>query len=313
MTAPIGVVTNPRSGGEHDSRSLAYVLGEEGELVAPGDLDALAAHARRFRDRGIGTLCIDGGDGTIHRVLTAMVRTYGDADLPPIAILRGGTMNNVAASTGQRLSSPEMLRVLVEARAAGRVLPTTARRLMSVDAADGAPAFGFLVGAGLVARFLELYDERRSPSPILAGTLLARAVASAVFGGRLSHDLDRPFEGTVTLDERALAGARFTAIAVSTIEQLGFGFRVFHALAHAPDRLQLVAITTSLGSLAFELPGLYAGTGVRATGNTSDTGTSVTLTLDQPFPYVIDGDPYVARNHTVRVAVGPSVTFLRGG
>ncbi len=312
MTAPIGVVTNPRSGGRHDSRALAYVLGEEGEVVAPGDLDALAAHARRFRDRGIGTLCIDGGDGTIHRVLTAMVRTYGDADLPPIAILRGGTMNNVAASIGQRLSSPEMLRALVEARASGRSLPHTTRRLMSVHAGGGAPSYGFLVGAGLVARFLELYDARRSPSPVLAGTLLVRAVASALLGGELSRELDRPFEGTVALDDRALPAARFTAIAVSTIEQIGFGFRVFHALRNAPDRLQLVAITGPLASLAFELPGLYAGSGVRAAGNTSDTGTSVTLTSDQPFPYVIDGDPYVARNHTVRIAVGPPVTFLQG-
>ena len=313
MTAPIGVVTNPRSGGQHDARVLAFVLGEEGEVVAPGDLDALTAHARRFRERGIGTLCIDGGDGTIHRALTAMVRVYGEADLPPVAILRSGTMNNVAASTGQRLSSAEMLRVVVEARAAGRSLPTTARRLMSLDSADGGPSYGFLVGAGLVARFLELYDEHRSPSVVLAGTLFARAVTAALFGGRLSRDLDRPFEGTVTFDDRPLSGTRFTAVAVSTIEQLGFGFRVFHELTKAPDRLQLVAITGSLGSLAFELPRLYAGSGVRAAGNTSATGSTVTLGSAAPFPYVIDGDPYVASSGTLRISLGPSVTFLRGG
>ena len=81
MTGSIGVVTNPRSRGRHTPGALAYVLGERGELVAPGDLDALAAHARRFRDRGITTLCVDGGDGTLHRVLTAIARVYGDAPL----------------------------------------------------------------------------------------------------------------------------------------------------------------------------------------------------------------------------------------
>jgi diacylglycerol kinase family enzyme len=310
MSAPIGVVTNPRSGGQHDPRALAYVLGEEGELVAPGDLDALAAHVRRFRDRGIGTLCIDGGDGTIHRVLTAMVHVYADVDLPPIAILRSGTMNNVAASIGQRLSASDMLRVLVEARAAGRALPTTERHLLSIDANNGARAYGFFVGAGLVARFLELYDARGSASPVLAGSLLVRAVAAALLGGPLSRDLDRPFEGTVALDAAPLTGERFTAVAVSTIEQIGFGFRVFHELASAPDRLQLVTIAGSLGSLALELPGLYAGHGVRAAGNTSATGLSVTLVSSAPFPYVIDGDPYEARNRTLRITIGPTVTFL---
>jgi diacylglycerol kinase family enzyme len=240
-----------------------------------------------------------------------MARVYGDAELPPVAVLRGGTMNNVAASTGQGLPAAEMLRAVVEARASGRELPTTTRRLMTVDAYDGALSYGFLVGAGLVARFLEIYDDRRAPSPALAGTLLVRAVAAALLGGALAEELDRPFAGSVALDGRPLPEGRFTAVAISTIEQIGFGFRVFHEVADAPDRLQLVAITGTLASLALELPGLYAGRGVHAEGNTSATGAAVTLTSAEPFPYVVDGDRYVARERKVRVAVGPPVTFLR--
>ena len=54
-----------------------------------------------------------------------------------------------------------------------------------------------------------------------------------------------------------------------------------------------------------------ASRGVRAAGNASATGTSVTLEAAEPFPYVIDGDPYVAAKRIVRVAVGPPVTFLK--
>jgi diacylglycerol kinase family enzyme len=310
VTGSIGVVTNPRRrrsrpGG---AQALAYVLGERGELVVPGDLEALAHHARRFRDRGIATLCVDGGDGTLHRVLTAMARVYDGAPLPAVAILRSGTMNIVADSVGATLERAEALGAVVEAQATGADVPTTRRHLLRVDTGEGEPSFGFIVGNGVVARFLDEWEADPAPSPLTAGVLLARAAGSVLVDGALARRLTRPYDGHVTLDGGIVAGTRWTAVAVATIEQMGLGFRVFPRVASEPGRLQLVAIGSTPRDLARELPGLYAGRGVHRPGNTSATGTEATFTAQTPFPYTIDGDLYEARR--LRITVGPEVTFL---
>ena len=47
-------------------------------------------------------IAVHGGDGTLHRTITALGRAFGDDPIPPIAILCGGTMNVVATSLGIR-------------------------------------------------------------------------------------------------------------------------------------------------------------------------------------------------------------------
>jgi diacylglycerol kinase family enzyme len=311
----IAVVTNPRS--KHNrrnpglSRSLAYVLGEQGEVVEPGDLDALAATSTRFRERGIGTLCVNGGDGTLHQVLTSVIRTWGeDGALPAVAILRGGTMNIIADSVGVRADAETMLGRVVEAVHAGEALPTVTRRTLRIEL-DGGPAYyGFLAGNGIIARFLELYYEQPDPSPVGAAKLLARGALSAMVGGALIRRLTRPYSGQVVLDGRALPNERWVAVAVGTVEQMGLGFRVFHLLRDHPDRLQVVALGGSVADLARELPSVYRGRGVHRPGDSTAAVAELVWASAEPVQLMIDGDFYVADGGRVRFSVGPEVRFV---
>ncbi len=58
--AGIGVITNPRSRRNRKdprlAQQLAYVMGEQGQLYAPGDLDALDQVAKHFLEREIDVL-----------------------------------------------------------------------------------------------------------------------------------------------------------------------------------------------------------------------------------------------------------------
>jgi diacylglycerol kinase family enzyme len=310
----VAVVTNPRS--RHNRRNpdlgpaLAYVLGEKGELVSPHDLSALAATAERFRERGVEVVCVNGGDGTIHQVLTALVRAYGEAPLPAFAVLRGGTMNIVADSVGVRVDARSMLGEVVEALHGGAPLPTTARRALKVELDDQPPFYGFLSGNGIIARFLEVYYERPEPTPIDAAWLLARGAASAMVGGALIRRLTRPYSGRVAVDGAELPGERWVATAIGSIEQMGLGFRVFSRLAEDPDRFQYVALGGSVADTARELPSLYRGRGVHRPKDRSDLAGELVLTSGEPIQLMIDGDFYVAQQGRVRYTLGPSVRFL---
>src|SRR5215470_977396 len=101
----IGVITNPRSRANlrdpSKARKLGYLIGSHGSAQATKSLDDLYRVCEEFKKERIDVLGISGGDGTLHHTLTAMIRTYGDElALPPVAILRGGTMNTIARSFG---------------------------------------------------------------------------------------------------------------------------------------------------------------------------------------------------------------------
>lgn len=311
----IGVITNPTSRRNRRdpgvARALSYVLGERGELAAPCDLDALAATLRHFRDREIDVLCVNGGDGTVHQAVTAMVRAYQDGPaLPALVVLRGGTMNIIADSVGVSVSPERMLTQVVDAFHSGEALPERTVRLMEVEIDGAPPRYGFLAGNGVIAGFLQVYYERDHPTPVDAATLLARAAASALTGGPLVKRILRPWRGTVTVDGQAWDGREWVAIALGTVEEMGFGFRVFHEVADNPDKVQVVGIGSSVARLATELPRLYAGRGTRDPANRCALSRELILQGDQRFPIMIDGDLYEATEGRVRARSGPAVRLL---
>ena len=310
----IVVVTNPRSRRNRLNpalvQALADRLGDGGEIAAPDDLDALAALAERTRSAQIDLLCINGGDGTIHQVLTAFVRSWGeDRALPPVCVLRGGTMNIIADSIGVTLDAEAMLARAVQAPATAA---TTARRTMRIEVDDNPPLYGFLSGNGIIARYLELYYADPDPSPRSAASLLLRGAVSAMVQGPLIRELTRPYRGEVRIDGERLPSDRWVAVALGTIEQMGLGFRVFDRIHDHPDKLQVVAIGSGVSALATELPSLYRGRGVRREGNHSLVAAAVDLDADEPIPLMIDGDFCRSETGRVRIRPGPLVTFWTG-
>ncbi len=310
----IGVVTNPRSRKNRRNpvmaETLAYVLGERDHFHAPTSLEALAETARRFRAHEIDVLCINGGDGTIHKVMTAMVRAYGANPLPDVAILRGGTMNIVAESVGNRIRPEEMLEQVVSSYHGSIPLPETELRLLEVDLDDGEPPlYGFISGNGIIPRFLERYYDRPDPSPVDAAWLLLRAAVSAVFGGGLARKLTEPWRGEVRIDGSVWPHEEWIAVAFGSVEQIGLGFPVFHRVSAHPDRFQVVGVGSSVATLALGLPRLYRGRGIGGRDNFTDVAYEVVLQGPPDQPMTIDGDLYRTPTGRIRYTVGPRVTM----
>ncbi len=195
MSPRIALIGNPRS---RRSRldpggfpRLAGMLGPADRAFAPQSLEELSAVAMQLAADPPDVLALHGGDGTMHRALTAMVHAFGDRPLPRVVVLPGGTMNIVASSVGMKLRAADALALGATAS------PRTVRRwLLRIDG----DRYGFLFGNGIVARFLELYYEKPDPTPFDAGWLLARGVASTVVGGPLIRQLTRRFDGEVVVD-----------------------------------------------------------------------------------------------------------------
>jgi diacylglycerol kinase family enzyme len=252
-------------------------------------------------------LWVHGGDGTLHRVLTAVHRAKGsdpEATFPTVSVLRAGTMNIVADSLGQRASAAKA----VEAAAAGKVARVEHASPMLVDVGEDAPCLGFLAGGGIISRFLEVYYESPDPTPVDAGVLLAQGAASALVGGRLARRLTRPFEGELRVDGELWAGGPWMAVALGSVDQLGLGFTPFPRIRHHPGRVHVIGISSHIAALALELPRVWLGRGVRRSGNREARATDVEMVADEPIPFMVDGDFY-AGSERVRVRMLPPVRF----
>lgn len=303
----IGVITNPKSRRNRRNpalaRQLAYVLGEQGQLAAPHDFDALHRVAEHFKEREIDILAINGGDGTTHVALTAFLRVYGDEPLPRIALLRGGTMNTMASGMGIRGRPDQLLGELVQAFHSGDPMATIERNCLLVD--DQA---GFLFGNGLLSNFLEVYYEGSEPSPLKAARLLAQAVFSTVVDGALSKRLRRRVRVQVTVDGTTWSPRDWLTVSVGTVDNMGLQFRPFPHVVGRPGHLEVIGVEASLGELARALPGIRLARPIHHPKIPNALARTVVLESEEPMTYMIDGD-FHRGGQRLEIRVGPRITF----
>jgi diacylglycerol kinase family enzyme len=307
----IGVVVNPRAGrnrraGDRTLR-LGDVLGAHGWVRETRSLSHLADVAMECRDRAVDVLGVCGGDGTMARTLSALVRAYGTAALPRIVPLRGGTMNTIARAMGCPAWQPErMLAEIVANYRRGQALDATEHQLIEVNGND----YGFMVGAGAPVEFLRLYYglPRQGPGP--AARLLLALTASVLRGGRLARQLFAPMSATLRCDDERVRFDAYTVVYASTIEDIGLGFRPTYRARERPGHVHVFAGPVGPREFVRCLPAIKRG---RPTGSPhvhDALARAVSVEFHHPTFYMIDGD---IMDPTTRLGVepGPVVRVIR--
>jgi diacylglycerol kinase (ATP) len=299
----IGVIANVRSqvhrrNPDHLS-DLAGLLRTRGTVVATRSLDEVRLAAEACRRREVDLIGISGGDGTIAHTLTAVVGVYGDAPLPPIALLRGGTVNTILRGLGIRVDGREMLRRVL----AGDVWIDRRHALQIGD------RNGFIFGSGAVASFCEAYYETGAPSVAMSAWLLARGVASSLVGGPFSRRLVARHRARVTVDGGRWPVDDFATILAATVPQLGLGFRPFYRCGESAGHFALLGIHCSSMSLVLELPRAFAGVAMNARKVIDTLAREAMIESPRGFPYVIDGEVFHSTG-SLRLATGPLLDLV---
>lgn len=307
----IGVISNPRSGKNKRNpglaRRLAYILGDKNLLAQPDHKDGLGEVARHFRERAIDILCINGGDGTAHTVLSAFLAEYGKTPLPTIALLRGGTMNTMARNIGLRGTPESILGRVVSAYAADEPLSTVERNLLVVDGKHA----GFLFGNGLISSFLEAYYEGGDASPWKAVKVLVRAVSSALIGGSFIRRLTRPVRVTVDVDGEVWEPQEYLSVAAGTTADIGIGFRLFFRAVQHPDHMHALGFACGPMEVVKALPRVRLAQPIDSPYILEKVTRRMVIEADQPQSYMVDGDFHQGASRVV-VEAGPRVRLVTG-
>jgi diacylglycerol kinase family enzyme len=297
--AIIGVLTNPNSGKNRGHRSrrleLERVVGRFGIVRQTQSVEELETVVDEFLDAGCEYWVCDGGDGTLHWLLSVghrrvqqravRARAVGDAlahgaSLPKIAPANGGSIDFVAHKARVRGGAPEIVRALVEHVRVGScpaVVPLDTLHIAGEPVAGGAALdqVGFAAAIGGVAQ--RFFDKLYQHKPVQAWRIvdvLARSAAGGMASSAprslrpmlapslqsYAADVFEPTRARVDVDGRPLDFDRFSSLQVGSIDiSLGGVVRTFRHAA-APGILHAQAICTSRLGVVANLPNIVMGT-----------------------------------------------------
>lgn len=306
--AGIGVILNPYSkkykNNPEKTKHMGFIVGDKASCKATEDLDDLKRVADEFKSRDIDILAISGGDGTIHCTLTTFIQVYGDKPLPKIALLRGGTINNIANCLGIKGSSETLLSSLMVKY--HEDIPFDSVKLQITQINED---YGFLFGIGLVQRFMELYYKRGNPSPLHALGTLSQATFSALFNGKTAQELFRRFDAEVYVDGKRWPFANYSSLFSGSVIEMGLKFKVFYLMKNHPTSFHAVGFSMPPRSFLKLLPSMFLGKSSGSEDLLEAPAKEMTIKLKEPMTYNVDGDIKAPKDY-FHLKVGPQLTIL---
>lgn len=306
----LGVVANARSWRNRAEADRATPSADMLHAI-PETLDDYPRVLAEFAKAGVDVLAVDGGDGTLRDVLSALPAAYGDR-LPMIALMPSGKTNVAALDAGHVGRGAGALARLAGRIASGAPLETHARRPIMVTT-DGWTRAGFVFGLGAYERATRLVNERVHSKGFAQKLGVALGVVGSVaaaFGkDRESWRAGVPLSIAVDGGEPR-EGASFVLLATS-LDRLILSLWPFWGEGEGAIRLTEIAappkrLARGLAAIGMSRKPSFAD----EAGYASLRADRVSLTLAQPF--IFDGDTFApGTDGRVELTTGPLVRFVR--
>lgn len=321
----IGLITNPGSGrnrkGLGEVQRLCANIPDGGyhEARNPAEIAAALVELSGF---GPDLLAVNGGDGTVQAVLTALFQNHPFDQTPLLALLPGGTTNMTAGDVGLKGRMPGALQRLLKLRTSDTLRALVQQRpILKVDIGSREqPRFGMFFGAGAIITGIEYCHQKVHSKGFRDG------IAPGICTLRLLLAMARndpryatPAPMTITTintnaHSRSSAGQQdYHLVLASPLERLFLGLRPYWG--HDHGAFYFSALRAHPAHPLRALPPLFWGRAGRlATPENGYFSEKVdALELDLDGPITLDGEIYHASRSSgpVRVTVGGWASFLR--
>jgi len=313
----IGLIINPRSGGkggkgERLRRALGKDAVELAMLECFAELPALLAH---MASRGVDTLAISAGDGTIHAIQTELAERQPFERFPKLILLPHGTANLSASQLGMN-RDPEEIARLLDNPSALNALPTVVKPTLRIaNPADGHPRHGLFMGTGAVYTATAYCQEVILRAGLKGNTAIIATFLRSLFAGTVGHGEQSPIARKYELRVSADGAERFSPggllFLATTLDSLVLGIRPFWGGKTGPIRATALPYPIR-HTWRWVFPALY-GSETRRMPKGAASFCARFLEVSGPTPYVIDGEFFdPPTNAPLRVDTGPDFVYVRG-
>jgi len=315
----LGVLSNPFSGGNR--RGLAPVR----QILAryPGTYHRevktspdVASALATFAQREVEIVGINGGDGTIQAVLTALFHRRPFEQPPLLAIVRSGTDSAIARDVGLTGARDQAVQKLSRWAGTGDGQGVILRRhVLRIQAPPKAePMYGMSFGAAAIYRGI-LFCRRRVHTlgfhgDVAPGLTILRVLLALASG---KGDLVTPVPMTISLDRTPPLRLDCLAVVISTLERLSAGLRPYWGKERGP--LHFTAVSARPRKMLLALPSLLRGRqgrhGTPENGYYSHNVREARLAFEGGF--TLDGELFQSdpRCGPVVIQDGGQASFLR--
>ena len=276
-------------GGRWREHPLAQVQGVTHALTH--SLDDLPAALDTLLASRPDVLAVNGGDGTVQTLLTACVRRGVLEQLPPLAVLAGGTTNmnarDLSGPLGWRRAERALVALLARPPA---TWPLVRRPVVQVEAGDGSLYAGLFFGLGNLVRGVEFWQRALRENPGAGDWGVGAAVTRTALGiVRREPPFGAPTRVQLHVDGVALAQTETSALMVTTLERLVLGMRPYWGNTTGP--LVCTWMDARPRQFLLRLPFLLWGQGGRvADGNGYHSARAAALVIELHEPWLLDGE-----------------------
>ena len=249
-------------------------------------------------------ICIGGGDGTIHLVISELITAYSPDSVPPILILKEGTMNNVARSVKLKGSGHKLLKRLLNTIEYVNIVETEERFTLKIN-----DKYCFLFGTGYVVNFLnQVYSglEKGFFTNILVGI----KAAGDLFRNPKDYRIFSLTEQAIFIDGKKILINPVSGILAGTVEHIGMGLSPLREALQSNSTFQIITIGMNPRGILRFLNKLRTGKRIKSPKYSNVFGQSILIKNKGIFEYTMDGDIYTAEN-TLKVDIGPKITLVK--
>lgn len=296
----LGVLSNRYADGNRGGPPLSPRAGVT--IAAPDGIAEIPAALARFAEAGVEVVAVDGGDGTLREVLSALPAAFGDRR-PAIALIASGKTNVAARDVGGfGTGDAAVARLAAHLDAGGG---TAERHCLEVLLPGRPPVRGFVVGAAMFAHATRMAGAWSHDRGIKQGAGVAMVIArvlAQVLGGRIGPGVARL---SIAADGAAPPPPtpHFLFLA-STLHRLSLGLRPFPQ--GGAGELRWLGVDAPPTRLLRQLRRAWSGTVVREPGYAGGGAARLDLALDGAL--VVDGELYETETATVRL--GEEIRFV---
>ncbi|MBS4076464.1 diacylglycerol kinase [Ameyamaea chiangmaiensis] len=299
-------------------RAARLALGEM--FLEPPSRDDLFAAVASLSDAGIDFIAIDGGDGTVSDVLTAIYRAYPLSALPAVAVLPSGNTNLIAGDVGFGHRGLPALERLLELRDSGDFRRDVRRRQpLVVRWSDPArpPVLGMFHGTAGFTWAIELAHQpaildRYSHDTAVVMTLLS--ALSQLIRAKSRRAWLGGSEIRISIGAQNGEVERCFVFLATTLRRLSRGVWPFWRTAGADGGMMYLNVGANPPRLARGLVALLRGQ-APAWMRASDSwrsGNAQRITLQADTDFVLDGEVLSpGPDGITHLSCGPAFDFVQ--
>jgi len=303
----IGIIINPHAKkvrrGKISIDDFKKISPDLVDLRVTQSLDDIKGVADDFKKIGIPYIGILGGDGSVHHVLTRLIEAYSPDRLPPVLILKGGTMDNIATSIQLKGKGINILKRFTENINSGKEIVIKKRNSMIIEG-----VYCFLFGAGLTANFLNSVYGGKEKGFISNVKTVIKAV---------KHSIKEPEQGSlfkglnaeIYLDKKPLGFKKITAIIAGTVEYIGMGFAPMSRINDKEMTLHAIITGLKPGKIFRNIRKFKKGRAIEHPMHFDGLVSNFIIKSDEPFQYTMDGDMYDSGGK-LEINMGPVIDFI---